>query len=413
MFYGLDVHKEFLQVCGLAEDGQERRDFRVGGRPEAVEAFARGLERGDEVALEATFHTWALVQILERYVDRVVVAEPAPLKAIAYARIKTDKVDAHILAQLLRLDFLPEVAMPSRETWAVRQLMAHRRQLRRQSVATKNTIHAVLNRSLQRYPGRFLFSQKGYRWLAELELPPAERLVLDHQAALLRHVQESLQALDRELLEQARLHPDAKLLVTIPGVDVVVAMGFLAAIGSIDRFPSPQKLAAYFGLVPKIRQSGGTAYYGHITKTGSRNARWLAIEAAHTIARSSSPLAATYHRIRRRKGHQIAVTALARKLIVIVWHILTTQQPYRYAAVERTRLKLRKLQKHERHRAARAPRNLDDVYAEAGFTLDAPARSALPSEAAPRSRACGTKPTDHHGRNPSHGNSLPRSLTNS
>jgi transposase len=389
MFYGLDVHKEFFQVCALAEDGQTRRDFRVGGNAEAIEAFGQRLARSDQVVLEATFHSWAIVQILRRYVDRVVVADPSQLKAIANARVKTDKVDAHILAQLLRMDFLPEVELPAAETWAVRQLMAHRNQLRRQSVATKNTIHAVLNRSLLRYPGSFLFTEKGFRWLAEVALPPSERMVLDHQTALLREVQARLAAVDQALVEQARLHADAKLLVTIPGVDVVVAMGFLAAIGSIDRFPSPQKLAAYFGLVPKVRQSASTCYYGHITKAGSRNARWLAIEAAHTIARSNSPLAATYLRIRRRKGHQIAVTALARKLVVVVWHLLTTQQPYRYAAPERTRSKLRRLQKDERPHAARAPRTLDEVYAEAGLPLAPPA--AGEKRAAKRSRAALTR----------------------
>jgi len=389
MFYGLDVHKDFFQVCALAEDGQTRRDFRIGGDAEAIEAFGRRLERTDQVVLEATFHSWAIVQILRRHVDRVVVADPAQLKAIASARVKTDKVDAHILAQLLRMDFLPEVELPAAETWAVRQLMAHRSQLRRQSVATKNTIHAVLNRSLLRYPGSFLFTEKGFRWLAELALSPAERMVLDHQTALLREVQARLAAVDQALVEHARLHGDAKLLVTIPGVDVVVAMGFLAAIGSIDRFSSPQKLAAYFGLVPKVRQSGSTCYYGHITKAGSRNARWLAIEAAHTIARSSSPLAATYLRIRRRKGHQIAVTALARKLVVVVWHLLTTQQPYRYAAPTRTRDKLRRLQKNERPPAARAPRTLDEVYAEAGLPLTPPA--AGEKRAAKRSRAALTR----------------------
>ena len=389
MFYGLDVHKEFLQVCALDEDGETRRDFRVGGTPAAIEKFGRSLDRADEVVLEATFHSWAIVQILSRHVDRVVVADPAQLKAIANARIKTDKVDAHILAQLLRLDFLPEVELPTRGTWALRQLMAHRRQLRRQSVAAKNTIHGVLNRSLERYPGKFLFTEKGFRWLAELELPAAERMVLDHQTSLLGEVQAHLQGVDRALREQARLYPEANLLVTIPGVDIVVAMGFLAAIGSIDRFPSPQKLAAYFGLVPKIRQSGSTTYYGHITKAGSRNARWLAIEAAHTIARSSSPLAASYHRVRRRKGHQIAVTALARKLVVVVWHILTTQQPYRYAAPERTRIKLRKLQKHERPPRGRTPRNLDEVYAEAGLELAPPSRGE--KRAAKRSRAALTR----------------------
>jgi transposase len=394
MYYGLDVHKEFLQVCALEEDGKTRRDFRIGGTAAAIEKFARGLDRADEVVLEATFHTWAIVQILRRHVDRVVVADPAQLKAIANARIKTDKVDAHILAQLLRLDFLPEVELPTDGAWSLRQLMAHRRQLRQQSVAAKNTIHAVLNRSLRRYPGKFLFSEKGFRWLAELELPAAERMVLDHQAALLQEVRAHLQALDRALIEQARLHPDAKLLVTIPGVDVVVAIGFLAAIDSIDRFPSPQKLAAYFGLVPKVRQSVGPPRFGHITKAGSRNARWLAIEAAHTIARSSSPLAATYHRVRRRKGHQVAVTALARKLVVVVWHVLTTQQPYRYAAPERTRLKLRRLQKYERP-AHRSPSGLAEVYAAAGFELDPPSRGE--KRAAKSNRATITRSRNEAG----------------
>ena len=94
MFYGLDVHKEFLQVCALGDDGRERKDFRVGGHPEAIETFARGFARSDQIALEAAFHSWAIVQILRRHVDGVVVADPAQPKAIATARIKTDKVDA-------------------------------------------------------------------------------------------------------------------------------------------------------------------------------------------------------------------------------------------------------------------------------------------------------------------------------
>jgi transposase len=373
MFYGLDVHKEFIQVCALAPDGRTRRDFRIGGSAEAIESFAGGLDRTDAVVLEATFHTWAIVQILSRHVDRVVVANPAEVKAIAHARIKTDKVDAHTLAQLLRLDFLPEVQLPSRRTWALRQLLAHRRQLMKQAVATKNTIHAVLNRSLRPYPGKLLFTEKGFRWMERLRLPAAERLVLDHQLGLLREIQARQKAVDEELLRQARLQRDAKLLVTIPGVDVTVAVGLLAAIGSIERFESPQQLAAYFGLVPRVRQSAGHCWTGSITKTGSRTARWLAIEAAHTLARSSSPLAASYHRIRRRKGHQVAVTALARKLVVVVWHLLTKQEPYRYGAWERTRFKLKKLKATPRPGPRRRPpRDLEEVYREAGLELRPP-----------------------------------------
>jgi transposase len=315
MFYGFDVHKNFIQVCELSADAKRRRDFRIEASAEAIEAFAKTLQRADAVVLEATFHTWAIHSILSRYVERVAVANPIQVKAIAHAKIKTDKVDAHTLAQLLRTEFLPEVQLPSRKAWALRQLMAHRRQLLKRSTASKNAIHGVLNRSLVRYPERWLFTQKGFRWLKKLELPAVERLVLDHQIGLFHEIQARLKAVDQELLRHARLERDAKLLVTIPGVDVTVAIGLLAAIDSIERFASPQKLAAYFGLVPKVRQSAGTCHHGRITKAGSRSARWLAIEAAHTLARSSSPLAASYHRIRRRKNHQIAVTALAMRRI--------------------------------------------------------------------------------------------------
>lgn len=371
MFYGLDVHKHFIQVCALAPDGKSRQDFRIGGDVEAIEAFARDLERTDAVVLEATFHSWAIHRILARRAGRVVVAHPSKVKAIASASIKNDKIDAHTLAQLLRLNFLPEVRLPSRRTWALRQLLSHRRQLMSQAIATKNAIHGVLNGGLHHYPGRGLFTEKGARWLAKLRLPAAERMILDQYLGLLRELQERQQAVDAELLRQARTERDVKLLVTIPGVDVTVALGLLATIGSVERFEDPRRLAAYFGLVPKLHQSGGKSYTGRITKEGSRLGRWLAVEAAQSIARSSSPLAASYHRIRRRKGHAIAVTALARKLVVVVWHVLSKQEPYRYAAPTRTRMKLRKL-KPEPRRVRRVPENLEGVYAEAGLELSPP-----------------------------------------
>ena len=149
MFYGLDVHKEFIQVCVLDAKGTKREEYRVGGSAEEVEAFAKQLQPSDQVVLEATFHTWILHDILSRHVDRVVVANPLQVKAIAQAKIKTDKVDAFTLAKLLRADFLPEVQLPDPKAWALRQLVSHRRLLVKQRTATKNSIHAVLNRRSQ------------------------------------------------------------------------------------------------------------------------------------------------------------------------------------------------------------------------------------------------------------------------
>jgi transposase len=365
MYYGLDVHKDFLQVCCLSPNGRRRKDFQIAASEEAIEAFARRLTPHDQVALEVTFHTRAIYALLTPHAGRVVAVNAVQVKAIASAKIKTDKVDAWTLAQLLRADFLPAVQMPSAETWALRQMGSHRRLLLKQQTATKNTIHAILNRRLLRLPeGWTPFAQKTRRWMRELELPPAERFMLDNALELLDQIEARVAAVDDQLLRHASVSESAKLLMTIPGIDITVAIGLLAAIDDVHRFPSPQKLASYFGLVPSVRQSAGRCYRGSITKAGNSTARWLAIEAAQCLARSASPLTATYFRVRHKRGHNVAVAALARKLIHVVWHLLQRREPYRYAPVPRTRAKLLRVTSRQ-GRARFVPRTLDGVYAEA------------------------------------------------
>jgi transposase len=139
-YYGLDVHKRFIQVCRIDAAGKARKDFRVDATREAIMAFAKTLGPGDQVALEATFHTWAIWTLLVSHCGRAVVANPMRVKAIAHARIKTDKVDAHILAQLLRMEFIPEVEMPGEETWELRQLVSHRLLLARKRTAVAERV---------------------------------------------------------------------------------------------------------------------------------------------------------------------------------------------------------------------------------------------------------------------------------
>ena len=374
MFYGLDVHKDFIQVCQVDREGRRRKEFRLDGVADTIEAFAQSLGPRDQVVLEATFHSWAIWRRLRPHAGRVVVANPLQVKAIAHARIKTDKIDAYILAQLLRTGFIPEVQMPEAETWELRQLVSHRRHLVKHRVALKNAIHGLLNRRLLHYEGSQLFNGPGRRWLAGLELEPAERFLLDNMLQLLEATEASVAAVDAQLLERASFQEEVKLLMTIPGVDVTVASGLVAAIGDISRFASPRKLASYFGLVPRVSQSAGRCFHGRITKSGNSGARHLAIEASHSLARSSSPLSATYHRLRRKRGHNVAVTALARKLVVVVWHLLTTRQPYRYGAPTRNRTKLRAVTPNRRRAlAGGVPKTLEAVYAEAALPALAPA----------------------------------------
>jgi hypothetical protein len=201
--------------------------------------------------------------------------------------------------------------------------------------------------------------------------------MLDNTLRLLEATDASLAAVDAQLLERASFQEEVKLLMTVPGIDVTVAIGLVAAIGDIGRFASPGKLASYFGLVPRVHQSAGRCFHGRITKSGNSTARHLAIEASQVLARGSSPLSATYHRLRRRRGHNVAVTALARKLVAVVWHLLMSHQPYRYAASARTRKKLRAVTPNRRRAlAGRVPKTLEAVYAEAGLPALAPAALA-------------------------------------
>jgi transposase len=386
-FYGLDVHKDFIQVCALSPDGRQREDTRIGADEEALQAFGARLGWDDQVILEATFHTWAIHSILRRHVETVVVANPLEVKAIAHARIKTDKVDAYTLAQLLRADFVPAVQMPDEKAWALRQLVSHRRLLVKHRTAVKNSIHALLNRRLIRFSGSDVFGRRGRSWLRALRLSPHERFMLDNALELLDQLAARLGAVDAKLVEFASVEEQVKLLMTVPGLHVTVAVGLIAAIGDIDRFDRPEKLAAYFGLVPRVSQSAGRCHHGRITKAGNSNARHLAIEAAQILARSSAPLAASYHRIRRKKGHNIAVTALARKLVVLVWYMLTKNEPYRYAPVDRTRQKLRTLRPTQpRTRSECMPITLAAVYQEAGIYPPPPAKEGE-RRAAARNRA--------------------------
>jgi transposase len=368
MFYGLDVHKRFIQVCAIDAAGKRQREFRIDGTADAISSFASKLGEDDELVLEATFHSWAIWALLLPHAKRVVVANPMQVKAIAHARIKTDKIDAHILAQLLRVGFIPEVEMPSAETWELRQLVTHRRFLGKQRVALRNRLRGLINAKLYHCPYEQLLGAAGRQWFSQQTFTPAERIIRDSTLRLHDELEEELATLDEELKQRASDRLEPKLLMTVPGINVTVAIGMMSAIGDVSRFDSPGKLASYFGLVPRVSQSADTCYHGHITKAGRSYARWLAVEAAHSVAMSSSPLTATYHRVRRKKGHNVAVTALARKLVVLAWHILKNKEPYRYAPVARTRHKLRRVTPGARPaKIGQVPKTLEAVYSEAGL----------------------------------------------
>jgi transposase len=341
---GLDVHRDFCEVA-LVEGGALRSAGRIVTTPEALELFAQSLAPTDRVALEVTGSAWEIARILEPHVARVVVVSPADT-GIRQARAKTDRLDARALARLLAAGELDTVWSPDQRTRVLRRRLARREQLVRARSRAKNEIHAALVRRLVgRPPVSDLFGVKGRAWLRALELPLEEAETV---AACLRHIEfldAEVAEVERQIASEALGSADIKRLMTVPGVNMICAATFVAAVGEIRRFPTSRRLVGYLGLDPRVYQSGSEpAKGGRISKQGSPAARWALVEAAWSVVQQPGPLRAFYERIRARRGNKIAVVAVARKLAALFWSLLSRGEDYAHAQPSLTAKKLRLLE---------------------------------------------------------------------
>jgi transposase len=343
-YVGLDVHKRVVEACALDEAGQVVFRQRFELRRETLVAFAQTrLQPTDRVVLEATTNTWAVVRLLKPHVAEVVVSNPLQTKAIAQAKVKTDKVDALVLAQLLRCDFLPRVWEPDEATQELRRWTSRRAALVADRTTVKNRMHSVLAQRLLLPPVEELFGKAGRAWLEQVELDAEGRWLIDSDRRLLETIEREIAALDQLLAEKGYVDPRVRLLMTLPGVQVTVAQTLLAAWGDIGRFRDADHAASYLGLAPSTKQSAHHCYHGPITKAGNGHARWVLVQAAQHVRLHPGPLGVFFRRLAKKKNYNVAVVASARKLAVIAWHMLRQNEPYRYAQPQPTAAKLSRL----------------------------------------------------------------------
>jgi transposase len=344
-FIGLDVHLDFCEIA-ICEQGRVRSAGRVVSSPEGLEILANSLGPEDHVALEATGNALAIARLLEPHFARVVVATRSELRAITEAKVKTDRHDARTLARLLAAGLLRGCWLPDEGTRALRRRLARRAQLVRQRTRAKNEVHAVLMRNLKgRPPVTDAFGKRGRAWLAELELPGDERQTVDGCLRQIDFLDSEIAILERAIAEHALASAEIKRLMTVPGVSLMTAATFVAAVGDIRRFRDPRKLVSYLGLDPKVRQSGvAPARHGRISKQGASQVRQMLTEAAFVAVSTAGPMRAFYERVRVRRGSQIAIVAVARKLAALFWHLLTRGEDYAFGRPSLTRKKLRALE---------------------------------------------------------------------
>jgi len=308
----------------IDQAGQVLANRNVPNGTETILRVIGGLPPGTPAAFEAAFGWGWLVELLEDYGFDPHLVHPLQCKAIASARLKNDKVDAAILAQLLRADLLPEAWIAPPPVRQLRALLRHRAQLVRLRTLLRNRIHAVLADHGHGRPAG-CWSGPGRAWLAALELPAVSRAVIEDDLALIDALQVPIDRLDCEVRQRARAEPAVKVLTRLPGIGPFTALVILAETGDVSRFASARKLAAWAGLTPTIRGSDRTVRHGHISKQGSTWLRWILCEAAQTAKRHPD-FAASYQAIARRRGKKIATTAIARKLLTRAYHLLINAQ---------------------------------------------------------------------------------------
>ena len=317
-YVGIDLDKRFLVACVQDDAGCTLALEQMDCRDTTRIARFFDTHRPFRAVIEASSSCRWLYDLLSPR-GEVVVAHPLPLRAIVAGRAKTDKLDAALLAKLLRAGLIPQAYVPPVSYQHLRDLTRSRARLSRQATAAKNEMHALLTRHNIPSPFVVIFGKRGRSWLGSLEFDPVDALVRDELLARLEHYDKALAAQDRLLDELARSFPQVEALTCLFGIGLYSALLIVAEIGEPWRFEDGRKVGAYAGLTARVHQSGSESYTGRITHQGSPWLRWILVEAAMKLVRRDRQLGNMYQRIRKRSGVKIARVAAARKLAGICW----------------------------------------------------------------------------------------------
>jgi transposase len=328
VYVGLDLHKRYIPACALTSEGRVVAEIRQRSTTwEALAAWLGALGAPLTVVLEATLYCWWLERQLTAAGHTAVVVNAAQVKLIWATRTKTDPIDAHKLAELARGHLLPALWVPDPRTRALRQALRGRVFLVRQRTVIKNRVHAYLTAENLRCPQVDLYSKAGRAWLARVELPRVVRRYVELLLATLDHLSGQILSVDKALQRECRHDAVSQRLQTIPGVGSFGALLLQAEIGPITRFTSAQELAAYAGLTPSTRSSGGKTRHGG-TGRGNPWLKWILIEILQALKLAPGPVGAHHEKLLRAKGKPRATVAAARKFCTYLYWMLKEDLTY-------------------------------------------------------------------------------------
>ncbi len=343
-YVGIDIHRDYGVACVQDSKGKIVDEFRFGNNIEEINKVKEKLgSNNSHIAIESTGNMWIVLwDKLEEIESDLHLVHPLKTKAIASNKLKNDKLDAKILAKLLRGDMLVCSYVPPREVRDEREIVRLRASLVRIRTQATNKIRSILHKYCIKYKGQ-LYQKSGMEFLSALELRPIDRCAIKSYLETLKTLNTEIEAVNLQIARNKS--EDVKLLMSIPGIDYYSAVLICSEIGDISRFPSHNKLASWTGLVPSMHQSGTSFYNGRITKEGSRRLRWMLIQCAHASIRANSKINEFYSKIAKRRGENKAVVAVARKLVKIIYAVLSSKKPSLYGDPEKTNRKIKKMRR--------------------------------------------------------------------
>lgn len=330
MYIGIDVHKNSCYTAAIDAEGKTIEEKEI--NTEDMENWIKTSNFNCKIAIEASTASKPIYHMMKEQGLNVLMAHPAGLRVIAQSSQKTDRNDSFHLANLLRMNYLPCSYVPTEKYEQMRNICRYRVSLGWKTTRIKNEVHALLTRNNTRMKQSDIFGTDGLETLKSLQLSKIDSLLLKSYLEELNYLADKAEYIEDIMAEQGKHIPKVELLITIPGIGYYSAITIIGEIGDITRFPSPKKLVSYAGLAPRLRESGNLSLKGRISKQGPRALRWILVSAAHSVLRcrkGNKKLRKFYTHLKRRgKSKQVAAVALAKKLLIIIYAMLTNGTEY-------------------------------------------------------------------------------------
>ncbi len=324
---GCDFHPAWQQVAVLNIETGEMTERKLMHGDGEAERFYRQLPAASLIGIEACGNSQWFVDLLQRLGHEVWIGDAAQIRASYVRKQKTDRRDAAHILKLLMEGRFPRLWTPSAEQRDLRQLLVHRQKLVSIRTRVKGGLqHLALNRGLQKKSA--LWTQAGQKALRELPLATWAACRREDLLGLLANLDKQIGKLDAAVERAAEEHPQARLLMTQPGVGPITSLAFVLTLGDVSRFKRGKKVASYLGLIPRERTSGGKQRLGAINKQGNSFMRTLLVESAQSVTRLDEGFRKQYLHRCHHMAKGVAKVAAARRLAIRLFWMLRTNTAY-------------------------------------------------------------------------------------